>query len=67
MFLQSLVKLNDSVSVRNFAPNSREAKKKKKGLRHMLVLYQSRNFEFLVAKWVLLAKKPRGPDIFCPL
>ena len=25
------------------------------------------NFEFLVAKWVLLAKKSRGPDIFRPL
>ena len=25
------------------------------------------NFGFLVAKWVLLAKKPRGPDIFRPL
>ena len=24
-------------------------------------------FGFLVAKWVLLAKKPRGPEIFCPL
>ena len=26
-----------------------------------------RNFGFLVAKWVSLAKKPRGRDIFCPL
>ena len=26
-----------------------------------------RNFRFLVAKWALLAKKPRGPDIFHPL
>ena len=30
MFLQSLVKLNNSISLRNFAPNSAEDHKKKK-------------------------------------
>ena len=40
---------------------------KKKDFRRILVLSQSEILRFLVAKWVLLAKKLRRPDIFRPL
>ena len=61
MFLRSLVKLNNSISVRNVAPRFRC--RQKKSLRRILVLSPS---GFLVAKWVLLARKPRAPDISPP-
>ena len=46
-------------------PNSGEDRKKK-----VFILFCSISiwiFGFLVTKWGLLAKKSRGPDIFCPL
>ena len=56
MFLLSLAKLNNSISVRP----------KKRSLPHSGPT-SVQNFGFLVAKWVLHAKKLRGPDTFCPL
>ena len=38
MFLRSLVKLNNSISVRILPPNLGEDQKKKKRLHHILVL-----------------------------
>ena len=46
-------------------PNSGEDQKKR-SLPHSDSI-SVRNFGFPVAKWVFLAKKLRGPDIFCPL
>ena len=64
MFLQSLVKLTILFQFRILLLNSGEDKKK-------FSLHSGsisvRNFRFLDAKWVLLAKKPMGPDIFRPL
>ena len=65
MFLQSLFKLNNSISARNFPPKFRQIQKKK-SLPHSGFI-SVRNFEFLVAKWVLLARKRRQPEIFRPL
>ena len=45
-------------------PNSGEDKKKSSP--HSVSI-SVRNFGFLVAKWVLLAKKTRRLDILCPL
>ena len=64
MFLRSLAKLNDSISFRNLPPNSGADQKQWSLLRSSSI--SVRNFGFLVAKCVLLAKKPRRPDIFCP-
>ena len=46
MFLRSLVKLNNSISLRNFAPNSGEDKKK--GYSPHLALSQSGISDFLL-------------------
>ena len=56
MFLRSLVKLNNSISVWS----------KKRSLPHSGFI-SVWNFGFLVAKWVILAKKPMEPNIFRPL
>ena len=66
MFLRSLVKLNNSISLRNFAPNSGEDKKKR-----IFAAFGSisvRNFGFPVAKWVLLylPKNRGGQTYFAP-
>ena len=69
MFLQSLLELsNSSSSVRNFAPKFRRRpiKKFKKSLRRSLVLSQS-GILISCCQVVLLARKPRGPEIFRPL
>ena len=62
MLLRNLVELNNSNSVWNFAPKFRRRPKKRS------LLYSGsisvRNFGFLFAKRVLLAKKPRGPSVF---
>ena len=65
MFLRSLVKLNNSILVQNFAPKFRwwRKKKKKRSSPHFGST-SVWNFEFFVAKWVLLAKKPRGQTYF---
>ena len=65
MFQQSLVKPNSAISLRILLPNSGEDQKKK--IFAAFWFYLSRNFRFLVAKRVLLAKKLKGPDIFHPL
>ena len=58
--------------MRNFVPKLRVRPKKKKSLPHYGSI-SVRNFgsslclESLRAKWALLAKKPRGPDVFRPL
>ena len=60
MFLQSVSKLNNSISVQNFAPIFRWRLKKKRSSQYSGSI-SARNFRFLVAKWVLLAKKQRRP------
>ena len=60
MFLRSLVKLNNSVSFWNFAPKI-QVKTKKRFSPHSASI-SVRNFGFLIAKWILLAEKLRGPD-----
>ena len=68
MLLQSLVKRNNSTLAWNFAPKfSWKPKKEKKRFSPHSGSISERNFRFLVAMWVLLAKKPRGRDIFQPL
>ena len=55
--------------MRNFVPKFR-VRPKKKGLHRILVLSQSvisGHLYILSAKWALLAKKPRGPDVFRPI
>ena len=64
MFLQSLVNFNNSISLWNFAPNLGEDQKKK--------VFAAFWFYFSPEFWVSccqvgIAKKPKGPDIFCPL
>ena len=92
-YLQSLIKLNKSISVRNFACRLPPPKKKSllqtgstyfspeflnfdpeiqvnaKTKRYLLHSGSISvwNFEFLIAKWVLLAKNWREADIFLPL
>ena len=65
MFLQSLVKLNNSISVRNFAPNSDEDQKKKKSSPHSGSL-SVWNFRFLVAKGYCLPENQGGHTRFAP-
>ena len=64
MILQSLVELNNSISVCIFAPKFRW-RPKKRSLLHSCSISVVWNFGF-VAKWVVLAKKTRGPDINHP-
>ena len=55
--------------MRNFVPKFR-VRPKKKSLHRILVLSQSvisGHLYILSAKWALLAKKPRGPDVFRPI
>ena len=66
-FFGSWLKLNNSISVRNckiVPPISDEDHIK--GLQSVLVLVLDHTFTLSV-KWVLLAKKLRGPGILCPL
>ena len=58
MFPRSLVKLNNSISFRNFAPNSGEDQKK--GLSRILVLSQSGISDFLLLSWYYLSKNGGG-------
>ena len=62
MSLRSLLKLNNSISVRNFAPKFGWRPTKK--VFATFWFYLSPEFRFLDAKWALLAKKPKGSDIF---
>ena len=55
--------------MRNFVLKFR-VRPNKKGLHRILVLSQSvisGHLYILSAKWALLAKKPRGPDVFRPI
>ena len=65
MFLPSLVKLNNYISVHNFKilPQNSGACPKKRSLRHSSSI-SVHIFRFLVAKWVLLAETPRGPETY---
>ena len=88
MFLRSLFKLNNSISLRNFrtlppnsdadqtgsisirnfgslTPNSGEDLNKNRSSPYSSYV-SVRNFGFLVAKWVSLAKKPRDETYFAP-
>ena len=56
MFLQSFSGI--------LPPNSDENQKK---ISTEFWFYLSPEFRFFAAKWVLLAKEPREPDIFRPL
>ena len=67
MFLQSLVKLHNDISVWNFVPKFRSRPNKKKKVFAAFWFYLNRNVGFLAANWVLLTRKLRGPDIFRPL
>ena len=64
MFLQSLVKLHNSISVRNLPPDSGEDQKKSFLLHSGCISVW--NFEFLVANWVLLTKNGEGHTYFTP-
>ena len=64
MFLRRLVKLNNSISIRNFAPQM-QVKIKKRSLPHSGSI-SVRNFGFFVAQWILLAKISRGWTYFAP-
>ena len=48
MFLQSLVKLNNAISLRNFAPKFSLRPKRNNNLHHILVLSQSEILDFLL-------------------
>ena len=61
MFLQSLVKLKQFYFSAEFCPQI-QLKIKKKSLLHSGSI-SVWTFKFFVVKWVLLAKKPRRPDI----
>ena len=62
MFLQSLVKLNNSISVQNFAPNSGEKK-----VFAAFWFYISPEFRISCCQVGIACQKTKGPDIFCPL
>ena len=67
MVLGSLIKLNNSISVRNFAPEFRcRLKEKQIRLRRIPVQSQSVILDFLLPSGYYLPKT-RGPDIFRPL
>ena len=65
MFLQSLVKLNNSISVRNFAPKFRW-RPKKKGFRRIVVLSQPGTSAFLLPIGYYLPKNRGGQTYFAP-
>ena len=64
MFLRSLVKLNNSISVQNFSPNSGEDQKK--SVRHILVLSQFGISDFLLPSGYYLPENRGGQIYFAP-
>ena len=65
MFLQSSVNLIILFQSGILTPNSGKDQKTRSSPHSGSISVL--NIGFLVAKWVLLARKPRGPDIFRPL